>query len=250
MSCRRVKGFSLVTRRTTNELVVFDQEQRCPYLFDRVARLPLRAPTAPLAPSQFDEQLASGTRRTGSFLYRTACPSCCACEPIRLDVAAFSPSRSQQRVLRRGDRTVALEFGPPLVDERRISMFNLHRRLRGLAHDDGDLDADDYYAFLVDTCCETFEMRQYVDGELTAVAICDQGEAALSAVYCYFDPHNSDYSPGVYSILKQIEYCRRRELRHLYLGLYIAESPHMAYKARFLPHERLIDGRWRCFQRQ
>ena len=33
-------------------------------------------------------------------------------------------------------------------------------------------------------------------------------------------------------------------LRYLYLGLYIADCDRMRYKSLFLPHERLIDGRW------
>jgi arginine-tRNA-protein transferase len=33
-------------------------------------------------------------------------------------------------------------------------------------------------------------------------------------------------------------------MRYLYLGLYIAESRAMAYKARYRPHQRLQDGRW------
>jgi arginine-tRNA-protein transferase len=37
-------------------------------------------------------------------------------------------------------------------------------------------------------------------------------------------------------------------LRYLYLGLYIAESLHMRYKARFVPHQRLLDGKWLEFR--
>ncbi|MBL8970836.1 MAG: arginyltransferase, partial [Myxococcales bacterium] len=67
---------------------------------------------------------------------------------------------------------------------------------------------------------------------------------ALSAVFFYFDHTFEPLSPGVFSILKQLELCRTWGLRYLYLGLYIAECPSMAYKATYLPHERLLHGRW------
>ena len=49
--------------------------------------------------------------------------------------------------------------------------------------------------------------------------------------------------------MKQLELCRTWGLRYLYLGLYIRECPSMAYKSRYLPHERRISGRWRRFER-
>jgi arginine-tRNA-protein transferase len=54
---------------------------------------------------------------------------------------------------------------------------------------------------------------------------------------------------GTYNVLKQLECCREWSLDYLYLGLYIAQSPRMNYKARFLPHERLVRGTWRRFER-
>ena len=52
----------------------------------------------------------------------------------------------------------------------------------------------------------------------------------------------------VFSILKQIELCRRMNIRYLYLGLFIADNRHMSYKARFRPHERLVAGTWTRFE--
>ena len=57
-------------------------------------------------------------------------------------------------------------------------------------------------------------------------------------------------SLGTYSILKQLELAKRWGMRHLYLGLYIEANEHMAYKARFLPHDRLVRGEWRKFERE
>src|SRR5436189_6157092 len=118
----------------STEVVVYEGLDPCLYLPGRLARMPLRYPAAPLAPAQFDACLAAGDRRTGPFLYRTTCPTCRACEPIRLDMATFCPNRTQRRVLRKGDEALRTSIGPAAVSEERVTLFNAHRHGRGLAH--------------------------------------------------------------------------------------------------------------------
>ena len=88
------------------------------------------------------------------------------------------------------------------------------------------------------------------DGDrLVSVAVADLGDRSLSAVYCCFDPQYARYSPGTYTILKQWQYCLSENLTFLYLGLYVADSAHLSYKANFTPHERRIAGAWQRFER-
>jgi len=227
---------------TPPEIVVYDEPHDCPYVSGRVAVLPLRVPSRRLTGSELDERLAAGDRRQGMFLYRTACPSCRACEPIRLDVTTYRPNRSQRRTLARGDARIRYEIGPPALDEQRVELYNRHKRLRGLG--DGEIDLAGYRQFLVMTCCDSFEIRYEVDGRLVAVALADRSVNALSAVYCFYDPEHEALGLGTYSILKQVELCRSWGLQYLYLGLYIDDCERMRYKARFTPHERLLDGHW------
>lgn len=231
------------------ELVVYDRPGRCPYLAGRVARLPLRLPVRQLSREQLDARLAEGDRRQGFVLYRTACATCHACEPIRIDVDQFSPNRAQRRAWRHGQDRFRVELGPMVCDDARVALYNVHKRARGLTDGQPPIDARGYADFLVSTCCESFELRYFVGDELAGVAITDRGASALSAVYCYYDPRFERWSPGTFSILEQVELCRRWGLRHLYLGLYIRECAAMQYKARYLPHERLLDGRWLRFER-
>jgi arginine-tRNA-protein transferase len=81
-----------------------------------------------------------------------------------------------------------------------------------------------------------------------AVAICDAGAASLSAVYCYYDPQFRGVSLGTYSVLRQVALCRQTGRRHLYLGFFIGQSPHMSYKAQFHPHQRRVGGVWLDFE--
>ena len=50
--------------------------------------------------------------------------------------------------------------------------------------------------------------------------------------------------------MRALELAKRWGMRHLYLGLYIEANEHMGYKARFLPHDRLVRGEWRTFERE
>ena len=231
------------------ELLVYDEDTNCPYLDARVARLPMRLPTRPLTPAEFSERLHAGDRRQGLVLYRPDCPDCRACEAIRLDVESFRPNKTQRRVHRRGQQVFAVDFGEPTLSRDKVALYNKHKVGRDLMGEGDPIDETGYGAFLVDSCTESFEIRYHIDRRLVGVAIVDRGSDALSAVYTYFDPAVSKYSPGVFSILEQLELCKHWGLRWLYLGLYVSQCPSMAYKSRYLPHERLVDGRWVVFDR-
>lgn len=234
-------------RSPQEEITVYDEPEKCPYLPGQMARLPLRMPLRKLAPHELDARLLAGDRRSGMFLYTTACANCQACEPIRMEVNSYSLNRTQQRIWQRNRERFRLEVQEPRVDEERVALFNAHRRGRGLDHDREEIDALGYDQFLAQSCCDTLELAYYLDEQLAMVAILDRGEHASSAVYTYFSPSLSRLSPGVYSILQELELCRVWGQQYLYLGYYVAGSPHMAYKATYLPHQRRIAGAWQMF---
>lgn len=229
------------------EWLVHDEPSACVYLPGEVARLPLRMPARTLTARDLSMRLAAGDRRQGVLLYRPSCPRCSACEAIRINVDRFVPDRSQGRVWRRGEALIESLVQRPEVTAEKVRLYNRHKAERRLLVGADLLDAADYEQFLVDTCANTFEIVYRIDGALLAVAVADRAADALSAVYCFFDPDHARMSPGTYSILKQIELCRRWGLQYLYLGLYVSGCRALAYKARFLPHERLVDGVWRRF---
>lgn len=224
-------------------VVVYDALQECPYLDGQVARMPLEYPTRRLMPDDLDRLLELGYRRTGSMLYRTACPDCQACIPTRVNVNDFLTTRSMKRILNRGDRELVTKWGRAQVDTERLRLFNAHRAARNLSRR-GSADLADYHEFLVATCVETSEIAFRVDGRLIGIAIVDLGRNAINAVYTHFDPQYGRYCIGTLAVLKQIQWAIETSRSYVYLGLFVAENGHLNYKSRFRPQQRLIEGQW------
>jgi len=65
-----------------------------------------------------------------------------------------------------------------------------------------------------------------------------------------FDPEFVSKRLGVFSLLYEIEYARFLDIRWLYLGYWVENSPKMNYKADFQPTQILRNSRWIPFKAQ
>jgi arginine-tRNA-protein transferase len=224
----------------------------CPYVPGRAERKLIVELTGRGAPVFYNELSRAGFRRSHRFAYRPACRSCAACVPVRIAVERFADTRSTRRVrnLNAGthsgaDRTLAGLLLAPRATAEQFDLFAAYQRSR---HRDSDMAAmsyADYRGMVEDSAVRTaiVELRDKAGG-LVAVSLIDRLDDGISAVYSFFDPAQGRRSLGTWSILWLVEECRREGLPYVYLGYWIAESPKMAYKARFPALERLADGRW------
>ncbi len=219
----------------------------CPYVPGRAERKLIVELAGRGAPGFYDSLSRIGFRRSHRFAYRPACRACNACVPVRIAVEHFTPTRSIRRV-RNAHAGLA---GAVLAPSATIEQFRLFIAYQHSRHRDSEMAAmtyDDYRGMIEDTALRTavVEFRQS-DGKLVAVSLIDRLDDGISAVYTFYDPARRPGGLGTWSILWLVEECRRQGLPYMYLGYWIAESPKMAYKARFPALERLTQGEWRPF---
>ena len=228
--------------------VIQDYEEDCVYRPGQTARCPARLPMKRLRPHQLDLLLDEGDQRVGATVFRTNCPTCRACEPVRVDVNAFRPTRSQRRVLNKNLGRIEVTVGLPTLTDERVSLWNRHREARGLLTAQSQTDPETYFHWLVVSCAVTLEVSYRLDGQLVAVSLLDLGETSANSAYCYFDPDYSELSLGVFSVLFEIGYVRSLGMKWYYLGLWTSDCAALRYKTNYVPHERFVRGQWERFE--
>jgi arginyl-tRNA--protein-N-Asp/Glu arginylyltransferase len=215
----------------------------CSYLPQQLARSQVATPSFLITAPVYSELVQRGFRRSGAFTYRPRCDACHACIPVRVDVAAFAPNRSQRRA---EQRHAELQASVHTLDDRE-EYFELYQRYQNARHRDGEMDNDSreqYRNFLLESQIDSM-LIAFREGEiLRMVSIIDILDDGLSSMYTFYDPEVRSASYGTYNVLWQVELCRKLGLPYLYLGYWIENSRKMCYKANFQPLQGLVQGVW------
>ena len=224
----------------------------CPYLAGKEERKVFTHLVGERAPELNNILTQGGFRRSQSIAYRPACENCRACVSVRVLVADFRPSASQQRVLRANADIV----GDAAPNKPSGEQYALFRRYLDSRHPDGgmaDMSMLDYSMMIEDSHIDT-SLTEYrcgsPAGRLVGACLTDRLADGLSLVYSFYAPDEAKRSLGAFMILDAIARARQLDLPHVYLGYWIEGSRKMAYKAAYLPQERLGLNGWVRVERE
>lgn len=246
-SPEHVQRIERLERLLSRQVLEPGEPYPCPYLPRRLARqVSLGLPGH--HPGLYHALMDLNFRRLGPIVYRPACGACQACRTLRVPVAEFRPDRSQRRCLAK-NADLEVRVGVPEPSAEKHALYSRYLAERH----DGQMSGAwvEFLGFLYASPIDTLELQFRKDGRLLAVCIADLEPAALSAVYCFYEPREARRALGVFNVLRLIEECQRRGLPHLYLGYHVADAPSMTYKADYVPCELLTaDGRWQRLERR
>jgi leucyl-tRNA---protein transferase len=228
----------------------------CPYLAGMFERKVFTHLIGQEAGSLNDTLSQGGFRRSQNIAYRPACDGCGACVSVRVPASSFRWSKSFRRTWAM-NTDLKLKIVPAKATSEQYSLFRAYIDAR---HSDGgmaDMSVLDFAAMVDESFVET-RIAEYrlpsaegsaSGGELVAVVLFDVLEDGLSLIYSFFSPDFASRSLGTYVILDSISRAERMGLSHVYLGYWVQGSSKMAYKARFLPQERLTREGWARFDK-
>jgi leucyl-tRNA---protein transferase len=220
---------------------------QCSYLPSQQEQLVFLLPEQPVSSTLYQQLLQLNFRRSGDQVYTPHCANCRACQSVRLNHKHFKPSRSQRRIMNKASRA---DWQYRLVDTASSDYFPLFAEYISYKHTDGSMyppAQEQLQTMLQCSWLKVCFLEQYHQQQLVAVTIVDETATAYSAVYTFFHPDVSSYSPGILAILYLLQCAEQNQKHWLYLGYQIDACQKMAYKAAFMPQQRFIDGHWHSF---
>lgn len=187
-----------------------------------------------LAPSRYDTFLASGWFRGSVMLYKMdlLCidDDIFSVVNIRLNLHDFELRKSQRKILRRAANKFQITTGVARPNPAKEKLYHLHKKkFRGFIHP----TLDDYLnSGYRDTVFDTCEICVYDGDHLVAVSFYDRGENAVASLLGLYDEHYKVYSPGILTMLLEIQTSIKDGFKWYYPGYVLDQPSQFNYKLK------------------
>jgi arginine-tRNA-protein transferase len=207
-----------------------------------------------ISPSQIDALWAEGWRNFGTYFFRYSN----AYNPtikdydniiaLRINLKKFTFQKSHLKLLRKTKDTKVI-YQPITITEEKEKMFFKHiQRFE-------NNPPDSIYTFLshkpatipyTSIECDIYS----AENQLYAVSFIGLGQKGLSSIYAMFDTDYSHLSPGLHTLLMEIDYGQKNNFDYLYLGYSFEQRSFYDYKKRFNSLEKYNwEEGWEEFER-
>ena len=184
-----------------------------------------------------------GWRRFGKYYFHPTCEGCNECKSLRIDVDAFTPTKSQKKAQKRNVNTRII-VQKPTMTQMHIDLYTKYHSFK--SDKDGwkqkSISHQEYHENFVDGAHEFGkEVLYIVDDKLVGVDLIDVLEDGISSIYFFYDPDYDRLSLGTFSLLYQIKLAKILDLEWIYLGYWVEGCKAFAYKPNFKP-QQILDG--------
>lgn len=207
---------------------------------------------AAVPPEIMDALWATGWRHFGRYFFRYSHQPAPegglqTVTPLRIDLQAFTRSKSQRRVVNKNaDLQVAIT--PARLDDELHALFARHKQ-RFSTNVPESLETFMGQTPEAGPCeCRMLQVRDS-QGRLLAASFLDMGQEAASSVYGMFEPEPEVAwrSLGILTLLLELSHCQEAGLRWLYPGYATRERSSFDYKKQFRSTQWLDwrDAEWK-----
>jgi arginine-tRNA-protein transferase len=163
---------------------------------------------------------------------------------IRLPLQNHTFSKSQRRVIRKCEEEFTVTIAPVRKSKQRDALYEIQKnRFKAFVHDslqDITRHMDAHKRFSTQEIC-VFKGRK-----LVANSYLDLGNTSGASILCTYDPEYSQYSLGMYTMYKEIEYLKANGYEYYYPGYVMDKPSAFDYKKRVGKLEFLkSENNWR-----
>lgn len=182
--------------------------------------------------ADYDELLARGWFRGNGIVYKSEVV--CIDDKvygilnIRYRVADFMMRRSHSKLFSRNQSRFTVKIGTPQCDSRREELYRgAMPRFKAFVHDSLQ------EALLSPSAGAEFDAMEIgvYDGDvLVAVSYVDIGDRSMASILCIYDQRYNKQSLGIYTMLLELDLCKKMGLDYYYPGYVLDEPSSFDYK--------------------